>query len=251
MTRHPAAPTSSGTARALGLGEAWETTLRNQGAEIGDSHAWRRRLIAATEPLTVADLRVVALRLQGLPPSAIAMRRSRKRLVRADVERLCLAVAVRLTSDDAGPSWRLLGVGRSGRELVRNAMPPERAVPNVPQTEFDRLWLKGHSKHELRDLLAIGPAAVERFATQAPPRWFGREIAAHLGWSRENHRLRLARGHFPEPDGRDGLRNWWWPDTVIVWARGQRLVPCPACGAQVERLKQHWRMHSLRQHSPA
>ena len=209
------------------MGDAWEPILRNQGADVGDAQAWRRRLIAATEPLTVADLRVVALRLQGLPPSVIAKRRGRKRLDRAAVERLCLAAAARLTSDDAGPAWRLLGVGRTGRELVRNAMPPERAVANVPQAEFDRLWLNGHSKQELRDLLAVGPTAVERLATQAPPRWFGREIAAHLGWSRENHRLRLARGHFPEPDGRDGQREWWWPDTVTTWASEQRFVTLP------------------------
>jgi hypothetical protein len=163
---------------------------------------------------------------------------------RAAVERLCLAAAVRLTSDDAGPTWRLLGIGRSGRELVRNAMPPERSVRNVPQAEFDRLWLDGHSKRELRDLLGLGPTAYEHLATQAPPRWFGREVAAHLGWSRENHRLRLSRGHFPEPDGRDGHREWWWPDTVTAWASEQRFAPCPVCGARVERLKQHSRVHS-------
>jgi hypothetical protein len=107
---------------------------------------------------------------------------------------------------------------------------------------FDRLWLQGLTLEDIREALSLGQRAAKTHAAAAAPRWVGKDVAAFLGWSRENHRLRLACGYFPQPDGRDG-REWWWPDTVTQWAASQPFVQCPHCKASVLRLKQHLTKH--------
>lgn len=47
----------------------------------------------------------------------------------------------------------------------------------------------------------VGSKAAKRLAQAARPRSVGKEATAYFGWSRENHRIRLAGGHFPPPDG--------------------------------------------------
>lgn len=242
-----AEPTASDTAimsAALGLGEAWEPVLHCLGADPSSLLPWRRRFVAATEPMTIADLRTIALRLQGHGPRGIAARAGRAAAAsRHQIDRLCLAAAVRLAGDDAGPSWQLTRTGRTGRRLVHDGIPLY-ANTAIPQKDFDRLWLDGLSLEEIRAALVVGPKAARRLAQAAPPRWVGKDVAAYFGWSRENHRLRLAGGHFPPPDGRDGHSDWWWPTTVTKWATTEEFVRCPECDAQVLRLKQHMTKHT-------
>jgi hypothetical protein len=205
--------------------------------------AWRRRFVADTEPVTLADLRVVALRMQGLGPTRIASRVGRRSIpTRQHVERTCLAVAVRVagTSPPGGSRPARLP-GAASHRLVHDGIPAYSDDP-VSQDAFDRLWLQGLRLDDIRKTLAIGPSVAKAHAASAPPRWVGTDVAAFLGWSRENHRLRLARGHFPEPDGRD-RKNWWWPATVTAWAASQPFVRCPDCNASVLRLKQHLTKH--------
>lgn len=231
---------------ALGLGEAWEPLLRRLSADPSNLLPWRRRFLAATEPMTIADLRTIALRIQGHGPRRIATRAGRAAAAsRHQIDLLCLAAAVRLTGDDAGTSWRLTRTGKTGRRLVRDGVPPYPTNhARIPQRDFDRLWLDGLPLEEIRASLGVGPTAARCLRQTAPPRWVGKDVAAYFGWSRENHRLRLGGGHFPPPDGRDGQSDWWWPITITRWARTQAFVRCPECGAQVLRLKQHLTKHS-------
>lgn len=240
-------PTVSNTATisaALGLGEAWEPVLQLLSADASNLLPWRRRFMAATEPMTIAELRTIALRLQGHGPRGIATRAGRTEPApRQQIDRLCLAAAIRFTGDDAGPSWQLTRTGRTGRRLVHDGIPPY-ANTRISQRDFDRLWLDGLSLAEIQVALVVGSKVAKRLAQAAPPRWVGKDVAGFFGWSRENHRLRLAGGHFAPPDGRDGHSDWWWPTTITRWAKTQAFVRCPDCRAQVLRLKQHMTKHS-------
>jgi hypothetical protein len=201
-------------------------------------------MIADTEPMTINDLRVVALRLQGLGPATVATKAERK-ITSARIDYLCLAAAVRYTHDDAGPGWRVRPAGRAAEKLVAHGLPPKRSMPPTLQDNFNRLWRAGMPLDHVRTELSLNKPMLKRLVENAPRRWVGRDVAAHLGWSRENHRLRLARGHFPQPDGKDRRSDWWWPETVRTWAEAKALTRCPVCGAQVERLQQHSRRHAV------
>lgn len=226
----------------LGLGNAWAPTLQRLEVDLSEPMAWRRRFLADTEPVTVGDLRIAALRMRGLGPTRIASRIGRRSLPpRHHIDRACLAIAVRLA--DTGLIPKELRAGGTSQRLVHDGIPSYAGDP-VPQCAFDRLWLQGLPLETIRAELSIGLKVAKTHAAAAPPRWVGKEVAAFLGWSRENHRLRLSRGYFPEPDGRDGVKDWWWPATVIEWAASQPFVRCPKCNASVLRLKQHLTKHT-------
>lgn len=207
---------------------------------------WRRRLLTDTDPITLGDLRVVALRMQGLGPTPIARRIGRRSVPpRAQLDRTCLAVALRLAYNDFGVQQ--LRVGTTGHRLILDGLPTYWLDP-VSQDVFNGLWNQGLPLDAIRTQLSIGLRVAKTHAAAAPPRWVGKDVAAFLGWSPENHRLRLARGYFPQPDGRDGVKDWWWPATVTQWAASQPFVRCPDCGASVLRLEQHRTRHTPRDH---
>lgn len=229
--------------RVLGLGQAWVPILRRLDDDLSEPLAWRRRFLTDTEPVRLGDLRIVALRIQGLGPTRIADRVGRRSVAsRRHIERTCLAVAIRLADRDApGGSDTGDHRGTAGHRLVQDGLPRYSEDP-VSQEAFDRLWLQGLPLNDIRAALSLGPSAAKTHVSAAPPRWVGKKVAAWLGWSRENHRLRLARGYFPAPDGRDS-RDWWWPATVTEWAATQPFVQCPQCNSSVLRLKQHLVKH--------
>ena len=121
MTIDPSEPT---VASALRLGQAWEPLLERSGANRRDPLPWLRRFVASTEPMTEHELRVVSLRMSGLTPSEIAHEIGQTRMDRVQVERLCLAVAVRLAVDEGGPGWDLTPKSGTGRRLVQEGLPP-------------------------------------------------------------------------------------------------------------------------------
>lgn len=186
---------------------------------------------------------MVRLRVAGHAPSEIAKKVGRARIHTVQVERLCLAVAIMVAADEGGPDWPFTLATSAGRALVHDALPPYIPV-GQPRERFTALWLDGRSLPEIRKALSLSEAAATGLAKDAPPRWQGRQIASHFGWSPENHRLRLARGHFPTPDGRDGQSDWWWPPTVTDWAEEQGFIRCPVCRAQVIKLPQHMKAHT-------
>ena len=228
----------------LGLGPAWVPALERLTDDLSEPLAWRRRFLAETEPVTSGDLRVVALRMRGLGPTRIASRVGRRSIPpRHQIDRICLAVAVRLAGEQ-GEAQVLPGrLGGSGNQLVENGLPRFTDDP-VSQDAFNRLWRQGLPRDEIRAALDIGRKAVKAHAEKAPPRWTGKDIQAFFGWSPANHTLRLSRGHFPQPDGRDGSRDWWWPATITEWAATQTFVRCPHCNASVARLKPHLTKHT-------
>lgn len=217
--------------------------LQRLPVDLSEPLAWRRRFLAETEPITAATLRVVALRLQGLGPTRIANRIGRRSVLpRHHIDRMCLAVAVRLAD---GSGTTLLRGGRpctTSLELVREGIPRLTDDP-VSQDAFNRLCRQGLSRAEIRAALKIGPKAAKTHAEMAPPRWTGKDVQTFFGWSPANHGLRLSPGHFPPPDGREGSRDWWWPDTITGWAATQPLVRCPHGNASVARLSQHLTKH--------
>lgn len=235
-------PPPAPVATELELGAWWEPWLERHGAGA-DPLPWRRRLIASTEPVTASDIQVVALRMAGLTPIEIAREMGRSRLNRTQVERLCIAVALRLACDEGGIDWGVSSDSDLGRRLVRDALPPYSTEVSLHE-QFTAMWLEGRPLDEIRSVLSLSKSAAKRSSEKAPPRWDGRRVAYFMGWSRENHRLRLSTGHFPSPDGRDGHSNWWWPETIDDWAQAQNLQSCPACGARVAKLPQHTRKHT-------
>lgn len=230
---------------ALGLGHSWIPVLQRLEDDLSEPLAWRRRFLTETEPVTLGDLRVVTLRMQGLGPTRIANRVGRRSIPqRRHIDRTCLAVAVRLADTSSQTDLQLTRRPRAARDRLVHVGIPSYTDDPVSQEAFDRVWLEGVPIEDIRAILAIGPKVAKAHAAAAPPRWVGKDVAAFLGWSPENHRLRLARGYFPEPDGRDGVNNWWWPTTVTEWAVSQPFVRCPHCNASVARLKQHLTKHT-------
>lgn len=150
------APTASHSATmsaALGLGEAWEPVLHLLSTDPSNLLPWRRRFLAATEPMTIAELRIIALRLQGHGPRRIASRAGGTAPAsRQHIDRLCLAAAIRFTGDDAGPSWQLTRTGRTGQGLIHDGIPPYANTP-VAQRDFERLWLAGLPLAEIQAVL--------------------------------------------------------------------------------------------------
>lgn len=238
-----AAGSGATIAAAFGLGSGWEPILDRLTADIDDLNPWLHRFVAATEPVTDSDIQIVTLRMSGLGTREIAEQVGRPNVRRAHVEHLCLAVAVRLAADAGDRNWRLSLTDGTGRRLVREGVPPYASDVRLHE-EFTSMWLDGEPLADIRTRLSLSGKAAQRRAETATPRWYGRQVASHLGWSRENHRRRLATGHFPTPDGRDGYSNWWWPDTITAWAKEQRLQRCPECGAKVLKLPQHVKAHT-------
>jgi hypothetical protein len=56
----------------LRIRHPWASTLDRLEEDLSEPVAWRRRFLAATEPVSLADLRMVALRMRGLGPARIA-----------------------------------------------------------------------------------------------------------------------------------------------------------------------------------
>lgn len=153
----PPTSTLATVCTVLSLGPAWLPVLQRLEEDLSEPLAWRRRFLADTEPVAVRDLRVVALRMQGLGPTRISGRRSVP--PRAQIDRTCLAVAVRLADpsphEAARPAPR---PGAASHRLVRDGIPSYTDDP-VSQDAFDRLWLQGLPLDEIRATLAIGPTA--------------------------------------------------------------------------------------------
>jgi hypothetical protein len=191
-------PSLAAACTVLGLGRAWVSTLDRLEEDLSEPVAWHRRFLAATEPVSLADLRMVALRMAGLGPTRIAGRMGRRSVpTRQHVARTGLAVAVRLV--DASPSSQgveALRPGSAGHRLVHEGLPPYTDDP-ISQDAFDRLWLQGLPLRDIRAQLSIGPKVAKTHAAAALPRWVGTDVAAFLGWSRENHRRGLGGDGLP------------------------------------------------------
>lgn len=96
----------------LGLGNAWAPALQRLGVELSEPMAWRRRFLTDTEPIRVGDLRVAALRMQGLGPTRIATRIGRRSIPpRHHLDR----IAWRSPSDWQTGAQTSSGLARAGR----------------------------------------------------------------------------------------------------------------------------------------
>lgn len=123
---------------ALGLDHVWIPVLRRLRDDLSEPLAWRRRFLADTEPITLGDLRVVALRMQGLGPTRIAHRLGRRSIPpRHQIDRTCLAVAVRLANGEGSTQVLAGRPGRTSLQLVQNGIPRYTDDP-VSQEAFDR-----------------------------------------------------------------------------------------------------------------
>ena len=106
--------------------------------------------LAETDPGTVGDLRVVALRMQGLGPTRIASRRGRRSIQqRHQIDRTCLAVAVRVADGQAQTQPLAARPGTTRNRLVNDG-PPRFGDDPVSQDALDRLWCQGLPREEIR-----------------------------------------------------------------------------------------------------
>ena len=119
-------------AQRLHLGGPWEPLLQKLVVETcDDAPSWRRRLILATEPITVQQLRVITLAMRGVSTAQIHARTpGSARISRHEVESLALAAALRYTSDDAG--WDFPKPGTSARRLVAEGSPHPKLTRPTP-----------------------------------------------------------------------------------------------------------------------
>jgi hypothetical protein len=202
--------------------------------------AWERRhhAAAATSRVRAVDLRMVALRLAGLPPPVIAARVG----VHVQTVRTRLrVVGLQLALTPARP-----GDGASRRQL-RDGYPPDTGLPHATGQRVRRLWLAGATWPAIAEATGYTPAALRdraaRSGHELPPRWNAPAVRAYLGWSHSHIYQQSRQATMCPPDGVDEhRRRWWWPSTVTTWA--QSLPACPVCGARVERLTQHSRRHA-------
>lgn len=58
--------------------------------------------------------------------------------------------------------------------------------------------------------------------------WGSGEVARALGVATATVQQWRFRGIFPDPDIRQGARNFWWPQTVELWARVTGRAPVRA-----------------------
>ena len=228
--------------RTLGLGPPWGPVLErhlpvpSQGGRWSTEavDAWRHQRLAKFDTLTVSDVRAVAEAARRQSNTPVRGRRA------PHLHSLALTVAVAMTGDDAG--WRGRR-GLTGQQLVAHGLPTPQSARAVAEDKFGELWRAGASRDDIADTLGLATAATERIAKSAAPRWGYLDVTRALGWSPDNLRLRRHTGTFPDPDGTDRTRPWWWPDTIWSWVERSNLTQCPECGALVARLVQHRRAH--------
>lgn len=244
----PSTPTTERVLDRLSLGRAWATALETELAAAGvprhggawDADAvtgWARRMIAASDLLTIHQYRLVAMRLASFSPAVIRAR-AESGMDRGVLDRCGLMLALRYTTDLAP-----MKVGRAGHRLVRDGMPSRGQVSVVARRDVERLWLAGVSRADIAISSGLGPKALARLVRQLPPRLTSGAVTARFGWSPDNIFQKVSRGTFPAEDGRDGQLQWWWASTVDAWERGRQLVQCPHCPARVERLGAHLKAH--------
>ena len=232
----------------LSLGRAWASALESELAAAGvprhggtwDAGAvtgWARRMVAASDLLTIHQYRLVAMRLASFPQSVIR-ERAESGMDRDVLDRCGLMLALRYTTDLAP-----MRVGRAGHRLVRDGIDSRGQVSVVALRDVERLWLAGVSRADIAVSSGLGPKALARLVRQLPPRLTSGAVTALFGWSPDNIFQKVSRGTFPAEDGRDGQLRWWWASTVDAWERGRQLVQCPHCPARVERLGAHLKAH--------
>lgn len=244
---------------ALGLGPGWAPMVQAGLADLAwpgpdgsphwhpeDVRVWRRRVVARMEPVSLSDLRLVAMRLVPLSRAAMEARAGH-RPSRKHLERLGLAVALR-SADVAAETGRL---GATAARLMREGYPAWTAVPEPVRAEVRRRWERGESVADIAAAVGLRPVRVRGLTRDLTPRWSAGRVCQEFGWSRDNVPQRLRRASFPEPDGTWGAgeypARWWWPSTVIAWGEQADLRSCPECGARVAQLPQHALLHPVSQ----
>lgn len=233
----------------LSLGRAWATALETELTAAGvprhggtwDGGAvtgWARRMVAASDLLTIHQYRLVAMRLASFSP-AVIRERAQSGMDRGVLERCGLMLALRYTTDLAP-----MKVGRAGHRLVRDGIASHGQVSVVAGRDVERLWLAGVSLAEIAASSGLGPTVLGRLVRTLPPRLTSGAVTARFGWSPDNIFQKLSRGTFPVEDGREGQLRWWWGSTVQAWEQHRTLVQCPHCPARVERLGAHLQAHT-------
>lgn len=233
-----------GVAKQFGLGSYWDRPLRSELQVMGarrslrgtwapaELRAARQRLVSASEGLGPAHFRALALRMTGLPTTALKSR-VKGAPTQQVLDRWALAYLLARGSSVHGPT---LDLGQCGF--------PPRGRSGLPRTAALRLWLRGSSRRDIATRCQLGEAQVDRVLATAPRRLHSRDVSARFGWSRDLLHQSVARGSFPPPAGRDEIGLWWWEFTTELWANTSPLRSCHVCGARVLGLAQHLRGHA-------
>lgn len=236
-----------GVAGWFGLGSYWDRPLRSElqvmGARVSVRGTWaptelleaRHRLLSVSAGLGPAHFRALALRMTGLPATALKSR-VRGAPTQQVLDRWALAYLLATASSAHGPTL----------DLAQCGFPP-RGRSDVPRATVLRLWLRGNSRQDIARRCQLEDADLDRLLGNAPRRLHSREVSARFGWSRDLLQQSVGRGSFPSSAGRDDQGRWWWEFTVELWANTSPLRSCSLCGARVLGLAQHVRRHAAPQ----
>lgn len=226
--------------------------------------AWLHRLQveAGRRGASVQDVRLLALALAGVPRRELGVRAGfRGDAVSPRLQRAALSVVLAVPAEvraeliwcgprDARRPSGGAGVSRSLARLVVDGTPrPDDALPDRRLEWVRRHWAEGRPLRGIADDCGVSASALRQALeaagiSLAPERWGSRRVAEHLGWTVDNVRGRLHSNTFPDADGHEGTRLWWWPHTVEAWAEQHLPHRCAECGARVAQLPQHQRRHA-------
>lgn len=167
-------PTTERLLDQLSLGRAWASALESELAAAGvprhggawDAGAvtgWARRMVAASDLLTIHHYRVVAMRLASFSPGVIR-ERAEAGMDRGVLDRCGLMLALRYTTDLAP-----MRVGRAGHRLVRDGIASRGQVSVVARQNVERLWQAGLSRADIAVSSGLGRKALAKLIVQLPP----------------------------------------------------------------------------------
>ena len=148
----------------LSLGRAWATALETELAAAGvprhggtwDADAvtgWARRMVAASDLLTIHQYRLVAMRLASFS-TVVIRQRAESGMDRDVLDRCGLMLALRYTTDLAP-----MRVGRAGHRLVRDGIASRGQVSVVARRDVEGLWRAGVSRADIAVSSSFGRLA--------------------------------------------------------------------------------------------
>lgn len=121
-------------------------------------------------------------------------------------------------------------------DLALDGWPQRRrqAASDAQVAEAHRRWLAGAARDNVAEALGLSE---QKLTAQlrtgetvlVPRRLTSADLRDRFGWTPSAASLYRRKGVLPPPDGRDGLRQWWWQMTIDDWEDGQVLHWCRTC----------------------
>lgn len=218
--------------------------------EMVDVAGWWRDRYAGRERWSLRDLRIVALRLAGYRVPQVAERAG---VTPQTVRDRWSLVAPALVAQ-SGLDWAYAVPHSTAhrRALIRLGMegPGRVAAPPptpVPVDAVITAWRAGAPLDQIAAAAGMGKRlelihALERAGVALmPERLRAADVGRRCALSRSLVTYLIRAGRFPDPDGWERGRRWWWEATIDAWATSRGR--CPVCEAPIDNLPAHERVH--------